>query len=365
MTDLYGSKSPVFKIDGEVRGELARDLSLLEIEEATDGLKTLMLRLLSVAPKDGAPVEPQLYLDGQIVDFGKAIDVSIGPGDAARTIFKGTISAIDVLFEEGGPVPHVTIFAEDALMNLRMTRRMKTWENVTDADIASQIASENGLTADTSAPGPTYKVVQQWNQSDLAFLRERARLIQAEVWFANDTLCFKTRGNRSAPSMTLIQGGDLRHVQVRADLAHQRTRVTTSGYDASARDTINEDAGGDAIQAEIAGGRTGPAVLQQALGERVSYRVRENPIVAGEAAAWAKAEMLRRCRSFVTASGTTHGTADMVVGSKLNLDQVGAPFSGDGYYVTRVSHTYDLSSGHRTHFEAERATINDASGGAP
>jgi phage protein D len=359
MTDLFGSSAPVFKVGGEVKGELARDLSMLEIEEATDGMKTMALRLIAQGPNGNAPEEQQLYLDGQIVDFGKAIEVSIGPGDAARTVFKGTISAVEAIFSEG-PEPHVSIFAEDALMNLRMTRRMKTWENVTDADIASQIATANGLTADTAAPGPTYKVVQQWNQSDLAFLRERARLIQAEVWFDNDTLCFKTRGSRSASSMTLVQGAHLISVQVRADLAHQRTTVKVSGYDASARETIDEEAGSDVIQAEISGGRTGPAVLEQAFGARVSYRVRENPRVGDEAIAWAKAEMLRRCRGFVTAVGTTDGSPDMVVGSTLNLDRVGAPFNGDGYYVTRVSHTYDLTSGHRTHFEAERATVNEA-----
>jgi len=358
MTDLFGSSAPVFTVGGEVKGELARDLSLLEIEEATDGMKTMALRLIAQGPRDNAAEEQQLYLDGQIVDFGKEIEVSIGPGDASRTVFKGTISAIEAIFREG-PEPHVAIFAEDKLMNLRMTRRMKTWENMSDADIASQIASENGLSADTAADGPTYKVVQQWNQSDLAFLRERGRLIQAEVWLDDNTLCFKTRGNRSGTAMTLVQGNHLLSVQVRADLAHQRTKVKTSGYDATAREAIDEEAGADAIQAEVSGGRTGPAVLQQAFGERVSYRVRENPISAGQAAAWAKAEMLRRCRGFVTAVGTTDGSPDLAVGSMLNLDRVGTPFNGPGYYVTRVSHTYDLTNGYRTHFEAERATVNE------
>ena len=153
MTDLFVSKSPVFKVDGQVRGELARDMSSLRIDEATDGLKTMVLNLTAEGPQDNAAEEQQLYLDGRIVDFGKAIEVSIGPGDNARIVFKGVISAIEVNFSGGG-VPHVTVFAEDKLMNLRMTRRIKTWENMTDADIASQIASENGLTADTSATGP-------------------------------------------------------------------------------------------------------------------------------------------------------------------------------------------------------------------
>jgi len=359
MTDLLVSKAPVFTVDGQTRGELARDVASLQIEEATDGLKTMTLNLTAEGPQDNAQEEQQLYLDGQVVDFGKTIEVSIGPGDGARTVFTGVISAIEASYSEGA-LPHVTVYAEDKLMNLRMTRRIRTWENTTDADIASDIASANGLSADTSATGPTYKVVQQWNQSDLAFLRERARLIQAEVWIDGDTLCFKSRGSRSGSTLTLVQGRDLVDVQVRADLAHQRTKVRTSGFDASARDQIDEEAGADAIQAEISGGRTGPAVLQQAFGERVSYRVRETPLVSAEATAWAKAEMLRRCRGFVTAIGVTDGTPDMAVGSQLNLDRVGTPFSGDGYYVVRVTHTYDLTHGYRTHFEAQRPTINEA-----
>jgi phage protein D len=359
MTDFFSSKTPVFKLDGEVKRELARDVSRLAIEEATDGLKTLVLTMIAQGPKGTSPEEELLYLDAEIVDFGKMLEVSIGPGDDTRVIFKGPISAIEVQFSEGME-PHVSVCAEDKLMDLRMTRRVKTWENMSDADIASAIAAANGIGADCAADGPTYKVVQQWNQSDLAFLRERARLIQAEVWFETEKLCFKTRANRTATSLSLVQGSDLIDVRVRADLAHQRTRVQTSGFDAGQRDQIDEPAGPETIQAESSGGRTGPAILQRAFGERISYRVRENPLLAGEASAWATAEMLRRCRGFVTVVGITDGTPDMVVGSRLSLDRVGKPFNGDGYYVVRVCHTYDLECGYRTHFEAQRATINGA-----
>src|SRR5207248_1485307 len=115
------------------------------------------------------------------------------------------------------------------------------------------------------------------------------------------------------------------------------------------------------------GGRTGPDVLRQAFGERASFRVRANPLGTRSAEAWARAEMLRRARAFVTVSGTTNGSTDMVVGSRLSLDRVGTPFNGDGYYVTRICHTYDRTDGFRTHFEAERATVNatgTAGGGA-
>jgi phage protein D len=361
MTDqLLRATTPVFRIDGQVSPQVARDLLHLEIEEGTDGLRTLTLRLLGFGPQADAPKEKLLYLDGAIFDFGKSVDVSIGATDEARTVFTGAVSAIEAAFSEGSE-PAIAIFAEDKLMSLRMTRRMRTYLDKSDADIASDIASEHGLTPDTQADGPTYDVVQQWNQSDLAFLRERARLAQADVWVEGDKLCFKSRANRSGPQVTLVRGNHLIEAQLRGDLAHQRTKIKVSGYDASSRDRIDEEAGNDAVSAEITNGRTGPQILQQAFGERTSYRVREVPLVGGEATAWAKQEMLRRARRFVTVTGTTDGTPELTVASRVTLQGVGKPFEGDPYYVTRVRHTWDLQSGHRTHFDAERATLNEES----
>jgi uncharacterized protein len=67
--------------------------------------------------------------------------------------------------------------------------------------------------------------------------------------------------------------------------------------------------------------------------------------------------MLRRARGFVTVEGVARGTPDLMVGSSLELAQMGEPFDGGGYYVTQVRHTYNLAQGHRTQFRAERATI--------
>ena len=251
------------------------------------------------------------------------------------------------------------IFAEDVLMRLRMTRRLRTYTDVTDADLASAIADEHGLQSEVDVDGPRYDVVHQLNQSDLAFLRERARLVQAELWADGRTLHMASRPRRAGTELTLVQGNDLMSVRLCADLAHQRSDVVVTGYDASAADVIDERAEADTIEAEISAGRTGPQLVQRALGAATSLRVREAALTGDEARAWAEAEMLRRARRFVTVIGTTRGTPDLVVGSRLTLQQVGAPFEGSGYYVTRVRHTVDLVRGLRTGFEAERATVNE------
>jgi phage protein D len=354
----FETSTPVFTVDGEVKREMARDVVRLEVEESSDGMKKLNARFLAQAPRQGSAREELIYVDGSLVDFGRKLGVTLGAGSAARLVFEGYISGLEICFREGS-APEMAVLAEDKLMTLRMTRRMKTYNDVTDADVAREIASAHGLRAEVDADGPTYKVLQQWNQSDLAFLRERARAIQAEIWLDEDTLHFTTRNRRTSTPVTLVVGGDLYTLEARADLAHQRTEVRVSGFDAGQRDAIDESAGADAIDAEISGGRTGVAILERAFGTRISYRVREVPLEDGEARAWARAEFLRRARAFVTVAGTAIGTPDMIVGSDLTLERAGAPFEGGGYYVTAVRHTYDLMSGFRTHFTAERPTLQE------
>jgi len=201
--------------------------------------------------------------------------------------------------------------------------------------------------------------VQQLNQSDLAFLRERARLIQAELWCTGTTLHFRSRSAREATEITLTRGAQLLSARITADLSAQRSEVVVSGYDANQQEQISERVGKDVVEAEVAGGRSGAALVASALGGSATARVREVPLTSEEAQAWARAEMLRRGRSFVTATGVTNGTPNLVVGSRLTLRLIGEPFEGDGYYVTELRHRFDLVTGLRTEFTAQRATLNE------
>ncbi len=352
--------APVFTVDGDVAHDLGRDCVRLEVDEGVEGLRTMLAHFVAAGSGAPGPPEKMLYVDGSAIDFGQSIQVSLGPDTDKRTVFDGLISAIEVVFGDSEPV-RVVVLAEDALMKLRMTRRMRSYTNVTDAEIADAIAHDHGLQSDTAVDGPRYDVVQQLNQSDLAFLRDRARLVQAELWCTGQTLHFASRPNRAGTSLTLVQGSsDLLFARLSADLAHQRTEIAVTGYDASAKALIDERAGADVIKAEITGGRTGPDILARALGASASYRVREVSLTSDEARAWARAEMLRRSRRFVTVRGMTTGSLDMVVGSRLSLSSVGDPFEGDGYYATRVRHVFDHVAGLSTHFEADRATVNGA-----
>jgi len=354
---LQGDARPEIQVDQQAQPDLTRDLILMQVEEDIDGLKRLHAVLVGTGPREGQANEQLNWLDGSVLDFGKEIAISMGAGAGRGEVFKGKLSALELTMDQGR-APEVSLMAEDRLMDLRMTRRFKTYENVSDADLVQQIASQHGLQGSADIDGPSYASIQQWNQSDLAFLRERARRMGADVWIeGNNTLRMATRDRRNGQQITLIQGNSLIQVRLRADLAHQRSEVHVSGWDDAQADAVDEQASSSEVAAEAQGQTHGLTVLQRAFGDRASHRVREVPLKGEEARAWAKASMLTRARRFVTAQGVADGLAQIQVGCLLRLERVSPAFEGDGYYVTKVRHQYDLAHGFRTHFEAERAWI--------
>jgi phage protein D len=351
----HAAPTPVFEVAGRTEAVLSRDVLRLRIAEDTAGLRHLEAEFKGFGPGAGADDE-LLYLDRRILDFGRSIRVSLGVPGRDRSVFGGQISEISVHYGNGTP-PVVGISAEDGLMKLRMTRRNRTSTDVTDGDLISQIGADHGMRVDVDLDGPTYDIVHQANQTDLAFIRERARQVNGEVWFLDGTLHASTRSRRPGTKVQLDQNNDLIGITARADLADQRSEVAVSGYDASKRDAIREVAGSSVAAAEVAGGQLGVTVLERAFGSLRSSRAADVPLTATEAQAWARGEMLERARRFTAVSGVTRGTAELGVGSIVELVNVAPMFDGGGYYVTSVCHRFDTVNGFSTAFEAERATI--------
>lgn len=358
MTDplAIAAPAPVLRVAGAVRPELTRDLARLRIAESVGGLRHLVAELVAFGRPARGGDDQLLHADRSLLDLGTEIEVSLGIPGSDRRVFTGVISELGVSYGNGTP-PTVQICAEDQMMRLRMTRRRCTYEQMSDADIIGEIARQHGLRFSSELDGPVYDVVQQANQTDLAFARERAALVNGEVWLDDKTLHASDRGRRTGTRITLIQDVDLVGVTVRADLAHQRSEVAVYGYDAAAREAIEERAGDTAIRAEVTRGETGPALVSRAFGDTPTSTSADVPLTTQEARDWAASELRGRARRFVTACGTTRGTPDMVVGTLLHLVGVAPIFDGPGYYVTSFCHRYDTIDGFRTSFEAERPTL--------
>jgi phage protein D len=343
---------PTVAVDGRDQPSLVEGLLGLRIFESADGLFECEATFGNWGAKDDRVTF--LYFDRRLLDFGKELTIGVG----ATPIFRGRITGLEAQFPDGG-TPRIAVLAEDRYQDLRMVRRTRTFTRVTDADVFREVAADHGLTPDVRLAGPTYAILAQLNQSDLAFLRDRARSVDAELWMAGSTLLARSRSDRAGGSLRLGYGNELREFRVLADLAGQRSSVTVSGWDVAAKQPLKETAGDGTTRGELNGGQGGSSLLRSALGERSESVVHAVPLDTREARARAETLYKRIARRFLTGRGVAETSAQLRVGAKVRLEQVGDLFSGE-YYVTEVTHRFDGELGLRTEFADERAGLGGA-----
>lgn len=343
---------PTFAVDGQVREDLSTDLRALRIEETTGGLYSCEATFTNWGPIGGGRVGFQ-HFERNTFDFGTELRIDAFAGRRRKTVFEGRVSGLESQVPDTQP-PSLLVLAEDRLQDLRMRRRTRTFEDVSDEDVAEQIARDHSLQTDLDVDGPTHNVLAQVNQSDLAFLRERARAIDAEVWVEGETLRMQERTRRDAGDLTLTYGEGLRSVNVRADLAHQQTEFTVSGWDVQAKESIAETADEAALQGTLNGGLSGAAALENSLGARTQQMVHTSPLTTDEARAMAEASFRQHARRFVEARGVAEGDGRLRIGAQVKLVGVGGRFEGGRYTLTEVLHTFDPEAGYRTRFTAQR-----------
>ena len=347
---------PTIVVGSEENGPLTGGLLALLIVEDTKGLYRCEAKFGNQGDVNNKI--DFLYFDRRTLDFGKDFKIKLGND----MLFEGKITGLEAGFPEGQP-PEITVLAEDRFQDLRMTRRTRTFADASDSDVFNRIANDYGLTANVNVSGPTYKVLAQVNQSDLAFMRERARSIDAEVWMSGNALNAKSRKDRDNGTLKLGYGKELREFTALADLAMQRTSVSVNGWDVSSKSALQHEATESAISAEVSrmnsGDTSGAGILQSAFGQRKESLAHSVPLNSQEAQATAEAFFKMIARRFVTGRGVAETNAKLRVGSYVELDGVGPLFNGK-YYLSEVRHIFDGTKGLRTEFCSERPGIGRA-----
>jgi uncharacterized protein len=339
---------PTINVNGRDNASLSEGLLRLTITECVIGLYRCEAQFGNLGVKNGR--NDFLYFDRATLDFGKPLIIKLG----TDKIFEGRIMGLEGSFPSGGS-PEITVLAEDRFQDLRMTRRTRTFLQSTDSSIFNQIANDHGLTAQVSVSGPQHNVLAQVNQSDLAFMRERARAIDAELWIDGTTLNVKPRSQRGRDKIELTYTNELYEFNVIADLANQRTAVIATGWDVSSKSAIKHEAAESIISGELNGLTSGVKLLKDAIGERKEQLAHTVPLSTQEAQFRAESYFRASARRFVIGRGIAEGNAKLRVGSTVDLKGLGPLFSGK-YYISEVQFVFG-ADGLTTEFVAERPGI--------
>jgi len=307
------------------------------------------------------------YSDSDLFNPGKELELWMGyyGKDRLRLMVRGQITALRPSFPSGGGST-LAISGLNVLHKLRTKQESHSYEKKTDSEIANEVASRLGIEIKTdSAPDEKrFDYLLQDNQYDIIFLMERARRIGYDLFV-------EEQGQNGQAGQPLLRFG--RSLQVRQvtyqltygrsliefkpDLttANQVSEVTVRGWDAVNKKKIEQTAKRSEISVKGVGAAGGQAAIEQSFNQRREI-VATKPIESdAEAKTLALRTLEENAKDMVKGSGSTVGLPDLRAGCVVQIDGLGARFSGR-YFITSSTHAIG-DGGYTTQFECRREEI--------
>jgi phage protein D len=288
---------------------------------------------------------------------GAIVDIQLG-FDQPEQLIKGEILGLEPQFSSVQP-PRLTVWGCDSLHRLQWGTKTRTFLNTTDSAIAEKIASEALLVPQTVESPVVHEYVMQANQTDLQFLVQRAQQIGYELFMADETLFFQPILHNTSLLQALTLGQNLLEFHPRFSLMSQATKVTVKGWDIFQKQAITETKNAGkfaqvndsnlAVRGEVLARRSGAAAAV----------ITDRPVNTSMAQQMAQTQLDQTALELVTAEGTCVGNSQIRPGTMVliqGLDgQPGGQYSFEGkYYVTGVTHRFDVVQGYLTDFKAKR-----------
>src|SRR3954447_10390958 len=289
----------------------------------------------------------ELFDKGQFT-LGTRMEIAFRAEGDPTVVTSGEITAVGV--EPGVSGRHELVLTGfDLTHRLAREPKSRSFQRVTDADIASRIAGEYGLDTDIDGTGAVHDYVLQAGETDYAFLRRRAARIGYDVWISERKFFFKKTPRSTIAPPKLTYGKNLSRFTVRFSAAERSDEVEVRGWDQLGKTAITgrsdrTDPGTDAPAAQEL-----TDAARRAFG-RVKRNAGQFPVTdQAEADALAGSLLLRASGEEVVLRGEAAGDPLIGAGAKVHIEGVGSRLTG-AYRVTGVEHSYGATRPYLTRF---------------
>jgi phage protein D len=287
------------------------------------------------------------WIDDASLAPGKAIKVSAQAGPDEKPLFDGEIVEVEPDFTPSAQ--RLVVRAFDRLHRLARGQHTCSFLNVSDGDLVQKIAQEVGLQAQVGPTSQIHPYVFQYNETNLAFLQERAAALGYLLYVQGKTLhCQAPQSDGQA--IELEWGVTLSEFHPRLTTIGQLDGVTVKGWDPAARQEIVGQAQNGHGAPQVGDSKSGGELAHAAFNLGAQRLVADRPIRTQTAAdRLAQAVADRHAGHFIEAEGVCGGNPALVAGAPVKIGAVGDRFSGT-YFVTSTTHTYTADQGYSTQF---------------
>ena len=335
------------KLDGTTLGENERDLILeVIVRQEQEGPDRCEIHLNN---KEGRWSEDD-------VAAGKKLEVSFGYGSSFTKVFAGEVIGSNSSMQEKEASTWV-VRGTDPLHKATRTKVVKTWQDVKDSDLASEIAGKYGLSADVDDSGFTNPYVIQNNETDLEFLNRRAHRIGFEVSSNKDgKLIFKKPEVDGSTVAKIKYDDNLKRTHFNMSTSGQPSKVKVRAWNPGEKKAFTAEAGSSDVLSTMGGGQSGPDEGGE-FGDTEHSCVVDPVFSQEEIEAIAKGIINTMALNYVTLEGEAIGDPKIQARSVVELEAVGERFSGKYYVVQAIHRLYSGSSagsGYTVEFIAKR-----------
>ncbi len=339
---------PYIKIGGtDISEELSDDLNSIDVEDSL-----LLPGMFAIRIRDSR----FRWTDSNDFAPGTAAEISIGVRDNKTKLITGEITSIEPEFLQGVGETLV-IRGYDKSHRLHRIKKTKTYTQVSDSDLARQIASECRLAVGTiDSTGEVHQYVCQDNQTDMEFLRDRAQRVGYYLYVKDGKLNF-CKAPSSSNTPVLDYGDNLLQFEARMTTAKQVTKAIVRGWDPKQKKEIIAGKTTPQDTPSVGETRAGGVVADSAFSTGSKEIVVDRPVATvKEAEALAQSFCDELGNAFIQAEGMCEGNADVQAGVIVEIKGVGQRFSGR-YRITHSMHHYE-ESGYTTRFTISGHRMN-------
>ena len=285
-------------------------------------------------------------------ELGAQVEVRLGYGQTRVAIFVGEITGLEPEFSSDQP-PRLVVRGHDFSHRLMRGTKTRTFTGMRDSEIVAQVARNSKLTVQASRTAEKLDYVLQHNQTDLAFIRDRAARIGYEAIVDLKNLLFQPLKPDQKPTITL-ERDDLLEFSPRLSTLGLVDKVEVRGWNpAQKKSEVIGRAMVDDQKFPKMGSVSGPKVTVQEFG-RATHKIINQPVNSiPEAKAIAEGQLNLIALGYITGSGRCQGRSDIKPGTGLDIQGIGKHFSGH-YYVTATTHRYARDDGYQTEFTVRR-----------
>jgi phage baseplate assembly protein gpV len=260
-----------------------------------------------------------------------------------ETLFEGEVTAVEHEYGASGRRV-LRVRGYDLLYRLRRRQPVRAHLSIDLEQLAKELSADWGWDVQFVEPGPKWRKVIQFFQSDLELLTDLAQRCGVYLTLQGNTLYGLTLAGTGDP-IPLELGSSLLEARLDANRDADCDSVEVSGWDPSRV----EFRGGIAAAPRVSEAVQRPASAGGA--ESGVQRTLTDETVAGDrhAELLAQAELDRRTARRITLWGVAEGRPDLWPGSRVDVQGVSAKLAGV-YVATAVEHRIDRRSGFVSEF---------------